>query len=43
MARELRFPDARVTIVPHPIGGTPNETLDQWARDALDDLERLLR
>ena len=43
MARELRFPEARVTIVPHPIGGTPEETLDAWAISALDDLERLLR
>ena len=43
MARELRFPDARVAVVPHPIGGTDSDTLDDWARAALDDLERLLR
>ena len=43
MARELRFPDARVVVVPHPIGGTPEATLDAWAEAALDDLERQLR
>ena len=43
MARELRFPDARIVVVPHPIGGTPPETLDTWADAALEDLERQLR
>ena len=43
MARELRFPDARAVVVPHPIGGTPDATLEEWAEAAQDDLERLLR
>lgn len=30
-------------MVPHPIGGTPAETLEAWAEAALDELERLLR
>ena len=32
MARALHFPDARVVVVPHPIGGTPETTLDTWPR-----------
>ena len=43
MARALRFPDARVVVVPHPIGGTPETTLDAWAEAALGDVERQLR
>ena len=43
MARALRFPDARIVVVPHPIGGTPETTLDTWAEAALDDVERQLR
>ena len=43
MARELRFPDARIVVVPHPIGGTDDATLEAWAAAALDELERQLR
>ena len=42
MARELRIPDARVVVVPHPIGGTPESTLDSWADDAIGGLSRSL-
>ena len=40
MARELRMPDARVVVVGHPIGGTPEATLDSWADAALEKLIR---
>jgi len=42
MARALRIPDARIVVVPHPIGGTPNATLDDWANEAISGLSRSL-
>jgi hypothetical protein len=40
MARELQIPDARVSVVSHPIGGTPDATLEAWADASVDDLIR---
>ncbi len=34
--------EARVAIVPHPIGGTSQEQLELWARRATDQLVALL-
>ena len=42
VAKELQTPDARICVVPHPIGGTSASHLDGWAEVALDDLLRLL-
>lgn len=37
-AADLGFPDARIVVVPHPIGGTGSEELARWADAAMDDL-----
>jgi hypothetical protein len=42
VAHELRFPEARRIVVPHPIGGTPAEELDRRADAAIDALLRVL-
>jgi hypothetical protein len=42
VADELQTPDARVCVVPHPIGGTAEDRLEEWAESALDELLRLL-
>ena len=42
MAAELSIPGARIAVVPHPIGGTPDALLNAWADAAIDDLMRLL-
>jgi hypothetical protein len=36
------LPDARRLVLPHPIGGTPEPTLHQWADAAADQLIALL-
>ena len=28
--------DARYAVVPHPLGGTPEEVVQQWGREASD-------
>jgi hypothetical protein len=42
MATELSIPDARIAVVPHPIGGTPEASLLERADAAIDELIRLL-
>ena len=29
-------PNARYVVVPHPLGGTPKETVQQWGEEAAD-------
>ena len=38
VAARLDLPDARIVVVPHPLGGTDEPTIDSWARAAVDDL-----
>lgn len=38
VAERLELADARVVVVPHPLGGTDEATIESWARDAVDDL-----
>ena len=37
-AQEQRLDGARLLIAPHPIGGTPSETLENWADASIDGL-----
>ena len=38
VAERLELPDARIVVVPHPLGGTDPDTIEAWARAAVDDL-----
>ena len=42
VASELSIPGARIAVVSHPIGGTPEPELVARADAAVDDLIRLL-
>ncbi|MEZ5166845.1 MAG: SDR family NAD(P)-dependent oxidoreductase [Acidimicrobiales bacterium] len=42
VARSLQLADARVLEVPHPLGGTAEATVEQWADDAVEAALRLL-
>ena len=42
LADDLRLPDARIAVVPHPIGGTDDATLHAWADAGVDELLRIL-
>ncbi len=37
-ATNLGLPDARVVSVPHPLGGTEEETIIEWAEVAVDEI-----
>ena len=41
-ARDQQIPGARIAVVPHPIGGTALEILDEWAVGVVDEVLRLL-
>jgi hypothetical protein len=41
MATDFGLPDARLLVLPHPLGGTDRETLHRWADDAVDALGEL--
>lgn len=36
VATDLRFPDARILTVGHPLGGTDEATILQWADEAVE-------
>ncbi len=36
VAASFGLPDARVVVVEHPLGGTDEATIDQWADGAVD-------
>ena len=40
-ARGFGLADARVAVVPHPIGGEPDETLHEMATRAVDEVMAL--
>jgi len=37
-AKNLGLPDARIVSVPHPLGGTDEATVIEWAEAAVDDV-----
>ncbi|MBC8363663.1 MAG: hypothetical protein H8E59_01510 [Actinobacteria bacterium] len=37
-AKNLGLPDARIVAVPHPLGGTDEETVIAWAEAAVDGI-----
>lgn len=37
-ARAFALPEARIAVVGHPIGDTPEETLHAWADEVLDEV-----
>jgi hypothetical protein len=40
VSADLSFPDARIVVVAHPIGGEPDEVLHRRAEGAIDELIR---
>tara|TARA_B100000676_G_C17961729_1_gene777987 strand:- start:174 stop:290 length:117 start_codon:yes stop_codon:yes gene_type:complete len=36
------MPKARIMVVPHPLGGTEEETIIDWAESAVDGLVEIL-
>ena len=38
VATNFGLPDARVVVVSHPLGGTDEKTIVQWADAAVDDV-----
>lgn len=42
MAQHFGMPELRIIVMPHPIGGTDEPTLRQWADDASAELAELL-
>lgn len=42
VAADLSIPDARIVVVEHPIGGTPDEGLEARADRSIDALVRKL-
>ena len=41
-ANSLGLPEARIVVVPHPLGGTDESTVIAWADAAVDRLAGLL-
>tara|TARA_Y100001970_G_scaffold286387_1_gene408419 strand:+ start:972 stop:1157 length:186 start_codon:yes stop_codon:yes gene_type:complete len=41
-ANSLGMPKARIMVVPHPLGGTEEETIIDWAESAVDGLVEIL-
>ena len=41
-ADSLGLPQARIVVVPHPLGGTDQATVVGWAETAVDRLVELL-
>jgi hypothetical protein len=37
-AQNLGLPDARVVAVPHPLGGTDEDTVAEWGAAAVDGI-----
>lgn len=42
VAGSYGMPDLRIVTVPHPLGGTDEETILRWADAAVDDVIALL-
>lgn len=42
VASGFGLPDARIAVFPHPLGGTPDETILTWADAAVDEVIELL-
>ena len=42
VADTLGRPDARIAVVPHPLGGTDPDTVGVWADDAVETVMGLL-
>ena len=42
VARSYGMPDLRIVTVPHPLGGTDEETILRWADAAVDDVIAVL-
>jgi hypothetical protein len=42
VANTLGLPDARIVVVPHPLGGSEPATVESWADDALEAVIALL-
>lgn len=38
MAKTLRLPEARIVVVPHPLGGTDPAEVARWAAIAIDEV-----
>lgn len=41
LAKSFGLPETRLLVLPHPFGGTDEETLDRWAKAASDQLVEL--
>ena len=41
-AASLGLPEARIVVVPHPLGGTDQATVVGWAEAAVDQLVEVL-
>jgi len=41
-ARNLGLPDARIVAVPHPLGGTDEAIVSEWAEAAVDEIVEVL-
>jgi len=42
VADTLGLPDARIVVVPHPLGGTDPSIIESWADDAIEAVISLL-
>jgi len=42
VAATLHRPDARIAVVPHPLGGTDPDTVAGWADEAIETVIGLL-
>jgi hypothetical protein len=42
VAAGFGLPDARIAVFPHPLGGTPDDTIVAWADAAVDEVIALL-
>ena len=42
VAETLGLPDARIVVVPHPLGGSEPAVVETWADDALESVIALL-
>ena len=41
-ADSLGLPEARIVVIPHPLGGTDEATVIEWAEAAVDRLLEVL-